>query len=110
MSNLVNENCLPLPKGSKPLAEDKIQALLEIIPDWSHDNTNHSISRSFKFSNYYETMAFTNAVAWIAHQQDHHPELKITYNCCHIEYSTHSISGLSRNDFICACKIDSLTT
>ena len=110
MNDLVYEHCIPLPRGSKPLSEDEIQALHQTVSDWSHDKKKHSITRSFRFGNYYETMAFANAVAWIAHQQDHHPELKITYNCCYIEYSTHSVGGLSRNDFICACKIDLLPT
>ena len=53
-------------------------------------------------------MAFVNAVAWIAHQEDHHPDLEVGYNRCHVRYSTHAIGGLSANDMICAAKIDDL--
>ena len=109
MSKLCEESCSPLPKGSSPLTENEITLLADQVPFWEVSRDNKLITRSFSFSNYYETIAFANAVAWIAHQQDHHPELRITYNRCHIEYSTHSVGGLSRNDFICACKIDSLT-
>jgi 4a-hydroxytetrahydrobiopterin dehydratase len=80
--------------------------LKEISPEWRPAKDSRSISRTFKFRNYYETMAFVNVVAMIAHQQDHHPEMTVTYNTCRVEFSTHSVDGLSMNDFICAAKVD----
>lgn len=53
-------------------------------------------------------MAFVNAVAWIAHQQDHHPDMEVHFNRCVVHFSTHAVGGLSRNDFICAARIDAL--
>ena len=53
-------------------------------------------------------MAFVNALAWIAHQTDHHPDLQVGYNRCNVTFSTHSIGGLSDNDFICAARLNSL--
>jgi len=53
-------------------------------------------------------MAFVNAAAWIAHTEDHHPELEVGYNRCRVRYTTHAIGGLSENDFICAAKIAAL--
>ena len=53
-------------------------------------------------------MAFVNAVAWLSHREDHHPELQVGYNRCRVEYWTHAIGGLSENDFICAAKLDAL--
>ena len=53
-------------------------------------------------------MAFVNALAWVAHAEDHHPDIEVGYNSCHVRYSTHAIGGLSENDFICAAKIDAL--
>jgi 4a-hydroxytetrahydrobiopterin dehydratase len=108
MTDLCNESCTPLAKGSSPLEHNEIVDLRQQVPEWSLEQDNRAIARTFSFANYYETISFANAVAWIAHQQDHHPEMTITYNRCRIEYSTHSVGGLSRNDFICACKIDSL--
>jgi 4a-hydroxytetrahydrobiopterin dehydratase len=78
----------------------------EIDKDWQLSDDNTLIRRIFKFKNYYETMAFVNDVAMIAHQQDHHPEMNLSYNRCTVEYSTHSVGGLSAFDFICAAKID----
>jgi 4a-hydroxytetrahydrobiopterin dehydratase len=66
------------------------------------------IYRDFEFKNYYKTMAFVNAVAWIAHQENHHPDLFVGYNRCRVQYTTHAIAGLSENDFICAAKVDAL--
>ena len=74
--------------------------------DWELQQQPSGLKRSVRFKNYYQTMAFVNAVAWIAHQEDHHPELKVSYNRCVIHYSTHSTGGISENDFICAAKID----
>jgi 4a-hydroxytetrahydrobiopterin dehydratase len=53
-------------------------------------------------------MAFVNAVAWIAHREDHHPDLAVSYNRCRVEWSTHSVGGLSENDFICAAHIEAM--
>lgn len=67
-----------------------------------------TIAATFTFANFHETMAFVNAVAWIAHADDHHPELEVSYKRCRVRYSTHSIGGLSDNDVICALKINAL--
>jgi 4a-hydroxytetrahydrobiopterin dehydratase len=53
-------------------------------------------------------MAFVNAVAWIAHREDHHPDMTVGYNKVNVAFSTHSVSGLSENDFISAARIDAL--
>jgi len=81
--------------------------LLE-IPGWSLEANGRSIQRSFSFSDYYETIAFVNALAWIAHREDHHPDLSVSYNRCIVTYSTHSAGGLSENDLICAARINAI--
>ncbi len=89
------------------LTDDDIKShLQEISSEWKLAEDSRSISRTFKLKNYYDTMAFVNVAAMVAHQQDHHPEITITYNTCRIEFSTHSVDGLSLNDFICAAKVD----
>lgn len=82
--------------------------LQDLHSDWSIDDSGEAISRTVRFSNYYQTMAFVNALAWIAHAEDHHPDLEVGYNRCLVRYSTHAVGGLSENDFICAAKIDAL--
>ena len=66
------------------------------------------IRKTYAFDNYYETMAFVNAVAWIAHRADHHPDLEVGYNKCTVRYSTHSVGGLSESDFDSAAKVEAL--
>lgn len=80
----------------------------EIDTDWSLAEDRKSIRRTFQFKNYYQTIAFVNALAWVAHGQDHHPDLAVGYKRCVVTYSTHSVGGLSENDFICAARIDAL--
>ena len=85
------------------------RALLdELDPGWSLNDAGDAIVRTFRFKNYYRTIAFVNALAWVAHDQDHHPDLNVGYNRCQVCFSTHSVGGLSDNDFICAAHIDAL--
>lgn len=108
-ADLLNRHCTALEKGSPALASAEARGLLkQLHEDWSIDAGNDAIHRSFRFRNYYETIAFVNALAWIAHREDHHPDLEVGYNRCVVRYSTHSVGGLSENDFICAAKLDAL--
>jgi 4a-hydroxytetrahydrobiopterin dehydratase len=109
MSELTRKSCKPLESGTPPLPADTMKKLLEDLhDDWQVQEQPPEIYRSFKFKNYYQTIAFVNALAWIAHQEDHHPDIEVSYNRCVVHYSTHSIGGISENDFICAAKIDAL--
>lgn len=108
MSELIAKRCKPCEGGVAPLTEAEAQALLNQLSDWTLNPTATEINRTYHFKNFHETMAFVNAVAWIAHQQDHHPDLEVSYKRCLVRYSTHAIHGLSENDFICAAKIDAL--
>ncbi len=83
--------------------------LKDINGNWQLNESGDHISRTFHFQNYYQTMAFANAVAWIAHQHDHHPELVIDYKTCQVDFTTHSVGGLSSLDFKSAAQIDQLS-
>ena len=108
MNDLHDKQCEGQP-ASLPLEEsDKL--IQQIHSDWCLASDAKAISRTFKFNNYYETMAFVNVIAMIAHQQDHHPAMCTGYNTCQIEFSTHSLGGLSYFDFICASKVDKIDT
>jgi 4a-hydroxytetrahydrobiopterin dehydratase len=102
--SLAHEHCT----GNAPaLDEAACAALLPQIPGWAV--IDGKLQSSFTFKNYYETMAFVNALAWVSHQQDHHPELIVSYKLCAVAYCTHSAGGaLSRNDFICAARASAL--
>ncbi|MFZ5802824.1 MAG: 4a-hydroxytetrahydrobiopterin dehydratase [Candidatus Omnitrophota bacterium] len=102
----LTQKCVPCEGGVKPKSEAEIRVLLEQIPGWRHEHGE--IVRTFFFKNYAETVPFVNAVAWIANRENHHPEIEFGYKTCQVRYSTHSIGGLSDNDFLCAAKINAL--
>ncbi|MGC2458444.1 MAG: 4a-hydroxytetrahydrobiopterin dehydratase [Gallionellaceae bacterium] len=104
--DLTNKQCKPCEGGVPPLSQNEVGELMKQLEGWVQ--YDHIIGKTFEFKNYYQTMAFVNAVAWLSHREDHHPDLSVGYNKCHVEYSTHAIGGLSENDFICAAKVDGL--
>lgn len=103
---LGDKSCKPCEGGVAPLTEPEIVEQLKSVVGWSL--VDGCIVKVFRFKNYYQTLAFANAVAWIAHREDHHPELVLNYRTCEVRYNTHSIGGISENDFICAAKIEQL--
>ena len=105
---LAHKKCKPCEGVMPPLSASEVAILMEQLEGWEF--LEKKIRKDFQFKNYYQTMAFVNAVAWISHREDHHPDLTVGYNNCRVEYTTHAIGGLSENDFICAAKIDTLFT
>ena len=67
-----------------------------------------ALEKHWKFANFHETMAFVNAVAWIAHREDHHPDIALGYNRCSLRFNTHDVNGISVSDFFCAAAVDAL--
>lgn len=110
MTDLLQRHCEACESGTAPLTEEAFRPLLAEVPDWSLGEDKKHLYRTFKFKNYYETIAFVNALAWVAHREDHHPDLEVGYNRCHVIYSTHAVGGLSHNDFICAAKVNALVS
>jgi 4a-hydroxytetrahydrobiopterin dehydratase len=106
VANLVEQRCQALPSGTPAIAGAQLASLLAQVPGWAH--VDGAIRKTYSFADYGRTMAFANAVAWIAHCEDHHPEMTVGYNRCEVAFSTHSIGGISLNDFICAAKIEAL--
>jgi 4a-hydroxytetrahydrobiopterin dehydratase len=105
-ADLAHKKCRPCEGGVSPLAPSEAGMLLGQLKGWQLDN--NAICKQYEFTDYYQTMAFVNAVAWMAHREDHHPDMRVGYNRCRVEYTTHAIGGLSENDFICAAKVDAL--
>ena len=108
MSELKNKKCVPCEGGVAPLTSAAAKNLLAQLQDWTLNTAATEIQKTFNFKNFYQTIAFVNAIAWIANQENHHPDMEVGYNRCVVRYSTHAIKGLSENDFICAAKIDQL--
>ncbi|MBA2963859.1 MULTISPECIES: 4a-hydroxytetrahydrobiopterin dehydratase [Ramlibacter] len=94
----------------RALKPTEVVTRLGALPDWrlTGDGPDVAIEREFRFANYHETMAFVNAVAFVAHRQDHHPDLSVHYNRCVVRWQTHAVQGLSETDFACAALVDGL--
>ena len=99
-------HCVPCEGGGPALTEGEVACQLVPLKDWKV--TAGKLEKVFSFRNHYEAMAFVNAVAWVSHREDHHPELTVGYRDVQVSYWTHAINGLSENDFICAEKLDKL--
>ena len=96
-------HCTP---GAPRLSDAQLQEHLASLPGWAR--AGERIEKTFRFADYFETIAFVNAVASIAHDEDHHPDLGVHYNRCEVAWSTHSAGGVTLNDCICAAKVDAL--
>lgn len=107
MTDLLSLRCRER-KGDPALTRVEAETLLKQVDGWALNDAASEISRLYRFGNYYETLAFVNALAWVAHREDHHPDLEVGYNRCRVRFSTHSVQGLSENDFICAARINAL--
>jgi 4a-hydroxytetrahydrobiopterin dehydratase len=108
MSQLKEKKCHACEGSEPPLDHASCEKLLKEIPGWVLGKDTKHIVRSFSFKSFYPTMSFVNAVAYIAQQEGHHPDMAIGYNSCTITFTTHAIGGLSENDFICAAKINAM--
>jgi 4a-hydroxytetrahydrobiopterin dehydratase len=93
------------------LSDTEVVQYLAAVDAWTLQD--RKIAKTFSFKNYYETLAFVNAIAYVIHAEDHHPELAVTYNRCTVKFDTHSVNGgrggISENDFICAAKVDAIS-
>ena len=108
MTNLKQKDWSAQPR--RALTATEIEASLTSLQGWSlnGEGSDVAIEKTYRFANYYETLAFVNAQALIAHQQDHHPDLSVHYNRCVVRLNTHDVGGLSATDFDCAARIDAL--
>lgn len=105
---LAQAHCLPRRGSEHRLCQARVAELLPQIPGWELAEQGNALTRTFSFSDYYRSVAFVNALAWIAHREDHHPDLGLHYDRVVARFSSHDVGGLSENDFICAAKASDL--
>ena len=103
---LTTKKCQSCATAEGKLTDTQVAEFMQQVPEWQVEDAE--LRRTFKFKNYYESMAFVNATAWISHREDHHPDIELGYNKVIMRYSTHSVGGLTENDFICAAKVNAL--
>ncbi|MGV3494756.1 MAG: 4a-hydroxytetrahydrobiopterin dehydratase [Ramlibacter sp.] len=94
----------------RALTPTEIVKRLADLPGWklSGDGDDVAIERSFRFADYFETIAFVNALAFVAHRMDHHPDLSVHYDRCVVRWRTHAVHGISETDFAGAAQADAL--
>ena len=105
---LAQAHCIARRGAEHRLCEARVRELMPQLEGWELAEGGHALTRTFRFDDYYRTMAFVNALAFMAHREDHHPDLGVHYDRCVVRYSTHDVGGLSENDFICAAKASQL--
>jgi 4a-hydroxytetrahydrobiopterin dehydratase len=104
--DIFNGHCKPCERSTPALDAETATGLVNSLAGWTL--AGRKLEKTFVFRNHYAAMAFVNAIAWVSHREDHHPELTIGYKDCRVVYWTHAIGGLSENDFICAAKLEKL--
>jgi 4a-hydroxytetrahydrobiopterin dehydratase len=107
VSDLASRNCVPCRGGVPPLAGKELESLARQVPEW-HIVNGHHITRTFKFPDFRQALAFVNKVGELAEQQGHHPDIFLAWGKAEVTTWTHAIDGLTESDFILAAKIDRL--
>lgn len=109
MDDLKDKHCVPCEDdGFPPLTKEQAASFMEHVPLWSINDDSTEISRLFRFTDFKSALAFTNKVGELAEEEGHHPDIMLSWGKVGIRLSTHSIKGLSENDFVLAAKIDIL--
>lgn len=108
LASLAAQSCQPLRGAEHRLDAASVKARLASLPGWESVDDGAAIRKTFRFKDYYRTMAYVNALAFVAHREDHHPDLGVHYDRCEVRFSTHDVGGVSENDFICAAKAEAL--
>jgi len=107
MSELATQHCEPCEKGTPPLSEQEAAALAAEVPDWDRDG-NRKLRREFSFENFRDAFGFVARAALLAEAEQHHPDIELGWGRAAFELTTHAASGLTRNDFVMAARIDRL--
>lgn len=106
--DLLTARCQPRAGAGHRLDGAELARQLARLPGWELADDGNLLQRRFEFADYYRTMAFVNALAHIAHRQDHHPDLSVHYGHVIVQWSTHDVGGISANDIICAAQTSAL--
>lgn len=102
---LARQRCQPM-EGQPAMMSNEIDRHLAQAPGWVL--AEGAIEKRYSFPDFHRTVAFVNALAWVANAEDHHPDLLVSYGQCTVRFNTHAVGGISINDFICAAKVDAL--
>jgi 4a-hydroxytetrahydrobiopterin dehydratase len=108
LAQLAAERCLPLKGREHAVPAAQAQAWLAVLPGWSFGADHADIRKEFRFPDFVRALAFVNALGYVAERENHHPDLELGWGRVLVRFSTHDVGGLSRNDFVCAAKTETL--
>lgn len=108
LAELRASSCRPMKGAEHALSVGEVEERLGLLAGWALSDDGKTISRDFKFKDFYRTMSFVNAVAHVANAEDHHPDMEVGYGHCLLRFTTHDVGGLSQNDFASAAKVEML--
>ena len=108
MSTLAEKHCVPCEGDFPAMTLPQARDLMEQVPDWTLAEDGTSLSRSYAFKDFKEALDFTNRLGALAEEEGHHPDIQVSWGRVGISLSTHSVGGLSENDFILAARINGL--
>lgn len=108
LQDLANTHCVPRSGAEHRLPDARVESLMGLLPGWERVEDGQAIRKTFHFPDYHRSLAYVNALGYVAHREDHHPDLGVHYNRVVVRFSTHDVGGLSENDFICAAKAELL--
>ena len=108
MSELAKQQCVPCRGGVPPLTGEALSALQgKLGGDWNVVEQHH-LEKVYKFDDFRRALDFTVRVGEMAEEQDHHPDLYLTWGRVKVTIWTHKIDGLTESDFVFAAKADAL--
>jgi 4a-hydroxytetrahydrobiopterin dehydratase len=108
INKLLELQCRDYSSDESSLNLSEVEEHRRHTPEWQFCATENELSRTYHFADYHQTIEFVNTVAKVAHEQNHHPDMEVNYNRCKVCFHTHSVNGVTLNDFICAANIDAL--
>lgn len=106
--DLAREHCVPCEGGVPPLPPAEAREMLARLTDWQLSEDGTTIRRRFPFKGFLRAVEMANLAAWLGNKQGHHPDITFGYGYCEVAFTTHAAGGLTRNDFICAARLDEL--
>lgn len=108
MSELSTKHCVPCEGDFPAMTGEQARDLMEHVPGWRLAEDGKSIFRNYDLKNFKEALAFTNRLGVLAEEEDHHPDISLSWGKVGVSLSTRAVKGLSENDFILAAKINEL--